>query len=107
MEKINKYQTVIIFIAVIFGLLLGQVGSIATNSSQLIVPLLMFMLFGLFLSINMSELQRSFLNIKFSFTNIAVNFIWTPVFAYFLGQIFLTNELPIWIGFVMLMVTPC
>lgn len=107
MEKINKYQTGVILIAVIAGLLLGHIEFVADYSAKLIVPLLMVMLFGLFLSINISELKSSFLNVKFSLTNVIVNFIWTPIFAYILGYIFLINELPIWIGFVMLMVTPC
>lgn len=107
MEKINKYQTGVIIIAVIFGLLLGYVEFIADYSARLIVPLLMVMLFGLFLSININELKSSFLNVKFSLSNILFNFVWTPIFAYFLGYIFLVNDLPIWIGFVMLMVTPC
>lgn len=107
MEKINKYQTGVILIAVIAGLLLGHIEFVSDYSAKLIVPLLMVMLFGLFLSINISELKSSFLNVKFSLTNVIVNFIWTPIFAYILGYIFLINELPIWIGFVMLMVTPC
>lgn len=107
MEKINKYQTGVILIAVIAGLLLGHIEFVSDYSAKLIVPLLMVMLFGLFLSINISELKSSFLNVKFSFTNVIINFIWTPIFAYILGYIFLINELPIWIGFVMLMVTPC
>src|SRR5690554_661466 len=107
MDKINKYQTGVILLAVIAGLLLGHIEFVADYSAKLIVPLLMVMLFGLFLSINISELKSSFLNVKFSFTNIIINFIWTPIFAYILGYIFLINELPIWIGFVMLMVTPC
>lgn len=107
MHKINKFQTGVILIAVIIGLLLGRISFVADYSAKLIVPLLMVMLFRLFLSINISELKSSFLNVKFSFTNIIFNFIWTPIFAYILGYIFLINDLPIWIGFVMLMVTPC
>lgn len=107
MDKINKYQTGVILVAVIAGLLLGQINFVAGHAAGFIVPLLMIMLFGLFLSIDTGELRSSFLKVKFSLTNIIINFVWTPVFAYILGYIFLTNDLPIWIGFVMLMVTPC
>ncbi|MHC5310151.1 arsenic resistance protein [Myroides sp. LJL116] len=107
MDKINKYQTAVILVAVVIGLLLGQVFFIAHYSAKLIVPLLMVMLFGLFLTINISELKSSFLNFKFSLISIVINFVWTPIFAYLLGYLFLINDLPIWIGFVMLMVTPC
>lgn len=107
MDRINKYQTAVILVAVIIGLLFGQVFFIAHYSAKLIVPLLMVMLFGLFLTINISELKSSFLNFKFSLISIVINFVWTPIFAYLLGYLFLINDLPIWIGFVMLMVTPC
>lgn len=107
MDKINKYQTLIIILAVIIGLLFGQFDLVAQYSSNLIVPLLMTMLFGLFLSLDLKKLRSSFLNLKFSVSNIIINFIWTPIFAYILGSIFLSLELALWIGFVMLMVTPC
>lgn len=107
MDKIKKYQTVIIILAVIIGLLSGHFDLVAQYSSNLIVPLLMTMLFGLFLSLDLKKLRSSFLNLKFSVSNIIINFIWTPIFAYILGSIFLSQELALWIGFVMLMVTPC
>lgn len=67
----------------------------------------MSMLLGLFLSVSLKELKSSFLNFRFSVTGLAFNFIWTPVFAYCLGLWFLSHEQALWIGFVMLMVTPC
>lgn len=107
MDKINKYQTIVILIAVIVGLILGQSFVISEISASLIIPLLMVMLFGLFLTIDFAELKHSFLNIKFSVTSIFINFIWTPIFAYVLGSIFLDHDTAIWMGFVMLMITPC
>lgn len=107
MDKVNKYQSGVVLIAVITGFLLGHIGLIADYSAKLIVPLLMAMLFRLFLTINVSKLKSAFLNVKFSLTSLIINFIWTPVFAYLLGYIFLSNDLPLWIGFVMLLVTPC
>lgn len=107
MDKINKYQTIVILIAVIVGLVIGQSSLTSDISASFIIPLLMVMLFGLFLTIDISELKHSFLNIKFSITSILINFVWTPIFAYLLGSIFLNNDIAIWMGFVMLMVTPC
>lgn len=107
MDKINKYQTGVILLAVIAGLLIGYIEVVANYSSNLIVPLLMVMLYGLFLSVNINDLKSSFFNSKFLIINILLNFVWTPALAYILGYVFLIDELPIWIGFVMLMVTPC
>lgn len=107
MNSINKYQTLIIGIAVLFGLLIGQNPSIGNYAEYFIVPFLMIMLFGLFLNIPIKDLLKSFSNLKFFSANIGINFIWTPLFAYGLGYILLQNEISLWIGFVMLMVTPC
>jgi len=95
MDKINKYQTIVILIAVIVGLVIGQSSLISDISASFIIPLLMVMLFGLFLTIDISELKHSFLNIKFSITSILINFVWTPIFAYLLGSIFLKNDIAI------------
>lgn len=107
MNSINKFQTAIIGIAVVAGLLAGQNEIIKAYAEYLIVPFLMIMLLGLFISIPVKDLLKSFSNLKFSFASIGINFIWTPLFAYSLGYVLLQNELSLWIGFVMLMVTPC
>src|SRR5690625_6067806 len=65
------------------------------------------MLYGLFLTIPLHQLKRAFLNIKFLGANTIINFIWTPVIAWGLGSIFLADYPALWIGFIMLMVTPC
>ncbi|MFW6289694.1 MAG: arsenic resistance protein [Mariniphaga sp.] len=89
------------------GLLAGQIAGIGKYAEIVIVPFLMLMLFGLFLNIPVKELLKSFSNLKFSITSVVINFIWTPLFAYALGALFLQNEQNLWIGFVMLLVTPC
>lgn len=107
MNSINKFQSLIIGLAVMLGLLIGQSDYLTSYAEYFIVPFLMIMLFGLFLNIHVKDLFKSFRNIKFISANIVINFIWTPLFAYLLGYFLLQNEISIWIGFVMLMVTPC
>jgi len=65
------------------------------------------MLFGLFLAIPIKDLKTAFVNVKFAGTSLTINFIWTPLLAWGLGAIFLSNQPALWIGFIMLMVTPC
>lgn len=38
---------------------------------------------------------------------LTINFLWTPFLAWGLGAIFLSDHPALWIGFIMLMVTPC
>lgn len=107
MNILEKFQTIIILAAVIFGILFGQIAIVSSTAVYLIVPFLFAMLFGVFLGIPLGDFTKSFSNFKFTQLNLLINFIWTPILAYFLGAIFLNQELALWIGFVMLMVTPC
>ena len=106
MNSINRYQSLIIALAVIAGLLAGQVETVASVAGYVIVPFLMLMLFGLFLNIPINDLLKSFSNLKFFSANLDINFLWTPFFAWVLGYLFLQDHLSLWIGFVMLMITP-
>ena len=65
------------------------------------------MLYGLFLEVPLGELKDSFKNVKFTSTSLIINFIWTPLFGYFLGSLFLKGNVDILIGFFMLILTPC
>ena len=54
-----------------------------------------------------ASIEKAFLNIRFLGSSTIINFIWTPVLAWGLGAIFLSDHPALWIGFIMLMVTPC
>jgi len=107
MGILDKLQTVIILFAVGLGLLLGQVNIVEQYAENLITPFLLLMLYGLFLTIPLQQLKKAFSNIKFLGANTVINFIWTPALAWGLGSIFLSDYPALWIGFIMLMVTPC
>ena len=107
MELIEKLEPIIIFSAIIIGLIFSNIDIIAQNSEYLINIFLCLMLYGLFLEVPLNELKDSFKNIKFTSTSLIINFIWTPLFGYFLGSLFLKGNLDIVIGFFMLILTPC
>ena len=107
-EKINNnLRSVIILICVVIGILVGQIDFISDYSAYLIEPFLMIMLFGVFLQVDLSGLKNSFKNTRFASLTVLINFIWTPLFAWFLASLFLNGEPDLQIGFLMLMVTPC
>lgn len=107
MELLEKLEPTIIFSAIIIGLIFSNVNIIGENSSNLITIFLCLMLYGLFLEIPLKELRNSFKNTKFSMANIIINFVFTPLFGYFLGSIFFKGNLDLFIGFFMLILTPC
>ena len=107
MKLVEKIEPLIIFLAVIIGLVFSNIDMIAQNTDYLITIFLCLMLYGVFLEIPLNELKNSFKNVKFSITSIIINFIWTPLFGYFLGSIFLKGNVDILIGFFMLILAPC
>ncbi len=107
MGLIEKLYTVIIFGAVIIGISIGQIDLIQVNAESFIVPLLVAMLYITFLQIPIEEIKTAFKNIKFTYTSVIINFVWTPILAWLLALLFLGDIPPIYIGFIMLMVTPC
>ncbi len=107
MSTLEKLQTLIILLAVSIGLALGQISVIELNAEHFIVPFLFLMLYGLFLAIPIRDLRKALLNTKFTGASLIINFIWTPILAWGLGALFLSNHPALWIGFIMLMVTPC
>ena len=107
MDLIEKLEPIIIFSAVVIGLIFSNIDIIAQNSEYLINIFLCLMLYGLFLEVPLNELKDSFKNVKFTSTSLIINFLWTPLFGYFLGSIFLKGNLDIVIGFFMLILTPC
>jgi len=107
MNPIEKYQSVFILMSVALGLILGQ-SMLARNYAALfIVPFLMVMLLGIFLQVPLKQLRNSFKNWKFAGISAGINFMFNPLLAFSLGFLFLRDTPALWIGFIMLMVTPC
>lgn len=107
MKLIEKIEPFIIIFSIIIGLIFSNILFIGQNSEYFITIFLCLMIYGLFLETELNELKNSFKNLKFTFASLIINFIWTPLFGYFLGSIFLKGNLDILIGFFMLIVTPC
>lgn len=107
MDLVEKLEPIIIFSAVIVGLLFSNIDIIAQNTDYLINIFLCLMLYGLFLEVPLKDLKDSFKNVKFTSTSLIINFIWTPLFGYFIGSLFLKGNVDVLIGFFMLILTPC
>jgi arsenite transporter len=107
MGLLEKLQSLIILAAVFLGLALGGVGSIAQHSGQFILPFLFLMLTGVFLHMPLERLTNIFQYRRVSFASLAINFLWTPMLAWLLGWLFLRDQPALWIGLIMLLITPC
>lgn len=107
MTFLEKAQSFVILAAVFVGLALGQVPVVAQNAANLILPLLMLMLTGVFLHVPLRNFKNAFQFRDVAIASLMINFAWTPLFAWLLGWLFLSDQPALWVGFLMLMVTPC
>ncbi|GAB6927751.1 bile acid:sodium symporter [Paenibacillus sp. JCM 10914] len=107
MNLIEKSQSIIVLISIGIGLLLGQFHFFEQHAESFIIPFLLLMLYGLFLTIPLKNLKDAFKNVKFFSTSTVINFIWTPLVAWGLGAVFLSEHPALWLGFILLLVTPC
>lgn len=107
MTLIEKLHSVIILSAVLSGLALSRVPWIADRAGALIVPCLMLMLTGTFLHVPLRRFGDAFQHRRVAVASLAINFLWTPLFASLLGWLFLADQPALWIGLLMLLVTPC
>ncbi len=107
MNLINKLQPIIILSFALMGLALGILTPLGNVSIVFVEIFLMALLFMLFLSVDMQQLKKAALNIKYTSTSIVINFIITPITAYILATIFFKDSIQISMGLVMLLVTPC
>ncbi len=107
MTILEKLQGLIILAAVAVGLALGQWPTVAKSADLFILPFLVLMLVGVFLGVPLQGLADAFEKRRVTLVSLAFNFVWNPLFAWALGWLFLADQPALWVGLIMLMVTPC
>ncbi|WP_018924451.1 arsenic resistance protein [Salsuginibacillus kocurii] len=107
MKAWEKYYTFIIILSIGIGLGLGQIDAWRGNAEFLIVPFLIIMLCAVFLQLPLHEVKKALAHAQFTNASLFINFIWTPFLAWLLAHLFLAEHPALWIGFIMLVVTPC
>lgn len=102
-----KIQPILIFMAALIGLALGNFTQLGNISVWYIELFLMLLLYILFIGVDLKQLGSAFKNVKYTSTAVVINFIITPVIAFVLGKVFFGEYIEIRIGLLMLLVTPC
>jgi arsenite transporter len=103
----EKSQSLIILAAVFIGLALSQIAGAAEPAGRFILPFLLLMLLGVFLQLPLRQLANAWKHGRLTGLSLLVNFVWNPLLAWFLGWLFLRQHPALWLGLIMLMVTPC
>ena len=107
MTWFDKAQPFLVLASVFVGLILGQVAWLSELAPSAIAPLLALMRWGTFLPLPLNHVGRGLKNSKVALASLVTNFLWTPIFAWGLGAIFLSDSPDLWVGLITLMVTPC
>lgn len=107
MQEIDvKNQSLIFFAAMLIGLVISNT-SIADGISVLIIPSLIVMLYFVFIEVKIIDIAKATKKSSLIFASTGLNFVFTPVLAFALGWIFIPDAPELWIGLIMLLVTPC
>ncbi|ELZ17907.1 sodium symporter [Haloterrigena salina JCM 13891] len=107
MNAFERFQTLFVMAGIAVGLGAAQVSGVPALADRLIFPFLMVMLFASFAGIPLEGLRRAFGNRRVVGSSLAVNFVWNPLLAVALGAVFLADHPALWVGLLMLLVTPC
>lgn len=101
-----RFQPILVLLAVLIGLTIGQFRILSEPLGAIIIPALILLLITTFIPIEFESIRRH-MNKRLVIVSVIINFLFTPLLAYFLGFIFLSEQPMLWIGLVMLLVTPC
>lgn len=107
MTWFDKAQPFLVLLSVGMGGVLAQVSWVRDLAPRVIVPLLALMLYVTFLPLPLKNFGQALRKSKVAWASLVTNFVWTPIFAWGLGAVFLRDPPDLWIGLIMLMVTPC
>jgi ACR3 family arsenite efflux pump ArsB len=108
MSFLTKFQPLFIVASAFAGIGLGNlIPWFERYAGSFIEIFLMLMLLFVFLNVPIRDITRSFSDLRFSVSALAINFMVTPLFAWGLSKLFLDGQIDLQIGFIMLMVTPC
>ncbi len=107
MARVERSQSLLVLVAIGSGVLLGQHSGVPAIADRLILPSLMVMLIVAFAGIPLTRLRQAFSNRRVVGSSLAVNFVWNPLLAVVLGFVFLRQQPALWVGLIMLLVTPC
>ncbi|MEN9210127.1 MAG: hypothetical protein Q6K80_05445 [Thermostichus sp. DG_1_6_bins_120] len=107
MQLLEKAQPVWVLVSVGLGLTLAQGSSAGEVLGHWVQPLLALLLYLTFLGIPIQQFRQLSCASRVVWASLCINFLWTPLLAWGLGALFLSDLPDLWVGLIMLMVTPC
>lgn len=104
----DKEKPFILIAAIGAGIILNRfVGGVARELYGLVNIGLFVVIYAIMLFVEVKDIGRAFTKIKPTTLALLTNFIFTPLFAWFLGWLFLRGYPDLWAGVVLYKLTPC
>ncbi len=104
----DKQKPFILIAAILVGIVLNRfVGGAAQSLYGLVNIGLFLVIFAIMLFVEVKEVGKAFTKVKPTTLALLTNFVFTPLFAWFLGWLFLRNYPDLWAGVVLYKLTPC
>lgn len=104
----DKEKPFILIAAIVVGILLNRfLGGTVKELSSLVNIGLFLVIFAIMLFVEIKDVSKAFTKVKPTTLALLTNFVFTPLFAWFMGWIFLRNFPDLWAGVVLYQLTPC
>lgn len=106
--KLERLEPALLLTAVAAGLAVARATpQAAALAERILTPALMLLLAAVFYRVPLGRLRVAFGHGRYFLTALGLNFVLTPFVAYGLGWVFLRDERALWLGLVLVLVTPC
>lgn len=104
----ERLEPALLLSAVGLGLGLARAApELAGQAERAIPPALVLVLFAVFYRVPLERLRAAFGHRRYFAAALGLNFLLTPLVAYGLGWFFLRDYPALWVGLVLVLVTPC
>jgi ACR3 family arsenite efflux pump ArsB len=107
-DRLERLEPALLLTAVAAGLAVARAApQAAALAERLLIPALMLLLTAVFYRVQLQRLGAAFGHRRYFLTALGLNFVLTPLVAYGLGWMFLRDERALWLGLILVLVTPC
>ena len=107
-SRMEKLEPALLLTAVAAGLAVARaLPQAAAVAERILTPALMLLLTAVFYRVPLGRLRVALGHRRYFLTALGLNFVLTPLAAYGLGWLFLRDERALWLGLVLVLVTPC
>ncbi|MGQ9801555.1 MAG: arsenic resistance protein [Candidatus Saccharicenans sp.] len=108
LSLLDRIQPFLLIGSIALGLIIAYLFPSANRALSTVVTVGVFLvIYFIMLGVDLHGVMKAFTRWKPTVLAISINFIITPLFAWFLGYLFLRNDPNIWVGLILYLVTPC